>query len=81
MTTLTIELPESLAREAEDAGLLDPEAIASMLREHLRRRAADGLFDAADKLAAAEFPPLTMEEIQQEVKAVRAQRQERAAGS
>lgn len=81
MTTLTIEIPESLAREAEDAGLLDPEAIATMLREYLRRRAVDGLFDAADTLAAAEFPPMTMEEIQREVNAVRAQSQERAAGS
>lgn len=74
MTTLTIDLPDNLAQEAQDAGLLSPEAIETMLRENLRRRAVDGLFAAADKLAAANFPPMTMEEIQQEVDAVRAHR-------
>lgn len=38
-----------------------------------RRRSADGFFEIADKLAAAKFPPMTMEEIQKEVKAVRSQ--------
>ena len=36
------------------------------------------LFSVADKLAAAKFPPMTMEEIQEEVNAVRAQRKQRA---
>lgn len=78
MTTLTIELPDELAKEA---GLLDPDAIETMLRENLRRHAIDGLFAAADKLAAADFTPMTMDEIQQEVNAVRAQRRRRAPGA
>ena len=78
MTTLTIDLPDILAKEANAAGLLAPEAIEAMLRENLRRRAIDGLFTAADKLAAANFPPMTLEEIQAEVNAVRAQRKQRA---
>jgi len=81
MTTLTIDLPDNLAREAKDAGLLDPEAIETMLRENLRRRAVDALFAAADKLAAANFPPMTMDEIQEEVNIVRAQRRKRAPGT
>ena len=81
MTTLTIDLPDNLAKEAKDAGLLAPDAIAAMLRENLRRRAVDGLFTAADKLASAHFPPMTMEEIQDEVNAVRAQRKQRAPGA
>lgn len=81
MTTLTIDLPDILAREAKDAGLLAPDAIEAMLRENLCRRAIDGLFDAADKLAAAHVPPMTMEEIQAEVNAVRAQRRQRAPGA
>jgi len=81
MTTLTIDLPDNLAREAKDAGLLDPEAIETMLRENLRRRAVDELFAAADKLAAANFPPMTMDEIQEEVNIVRAQRRKRAPGT
>lgn len=74
MTTLTIDLPDNLVKEAKDAGLLAPEAMEAMLREQLRRRAVDGLFAAADKLAAAHFPPMTMEEIQEEVNAVRGKR-------
>lgn len=81
MAILTIDLPDNLAQEAKDAGLLDPEAIETMLRENLRSRAIDGLFAAADKLAAANFPPMTIEEIQQEVNAVRAHRKSRARGA
>ena len=78
MKTLTIDLPDNLAKEAEAAGLLAPDAIEAMLREQLRRRATNGLFTAADKLAAANFPAMMMDEIQEEVNAVRAQRKQRA---
>lgn len=81
MTTLTIDLPDNLAKEAKNAGLLAPDAIETMLRETLRRRAVDALFDATDKLVAANFPVMTMEEIQEEVNAVRAQRTQRALGA
>jgi len=81
MTTLTIDLPDNLVKEAKNAGLLAPDAIESMLRETLRRRAVNGLFAAADKLAAADFPPMTMNEIQEEVNTVRAQRKQRASGA
>ena len=75
MTTLTIDLPDSLAKEAQDAGLLVPTAIEAMIREHLRQRAVNGLFNAADQLSKANFTPMTMDEIQAEVNAVRTQRQ------
>jgi hypothetical protein len=81
MTTVTLNLPDTLAAEANAAGLLTPEAIEQLLREGLRRKAIDGLFAAADKLAAADFPPMTMEEIQAEVNAVRAERKQRATGA
>jgi hypothetical protein len=71
MTTLTLDLPDNLIKEAQDAGLLAPAAVEAMLREQLRRRAVDGLFAAADKLAATHFPPMTLDEIQTEVNAVR----------
>ena len=77
MTTLTIDLPDNLVKEAKNAGLLAPEAIEAMLREYLHRSAIDSLFTTADKLAEAGFPPMTMGEIQAEVNAVRAQRQQR----
>ncbi len=81
MTTLTIDLPDNLAEEARQAGLLTPNAIEAILRETLRGRAVSGLFAGADKLAASNLPPMTMDEIQEEVNTVRAQRKQRAPGT
>lgn len=81
MTTLTIELPDRLAQEARKAGLLAPDAIEALLREGLRRRAVNELFEAADRLAAADFPPMTTDEIQAEVNAVRTRKDPHAPGA
>src|SRR5258708_2392211 len=76
MTTvqLTLNIPDSLAQAATQAGLLKPEAIEYMLREALRRQDIDGFFAAADQLATVDIPPMSLEEIQAEVNAVRATR-------
>ena len=81
MTTLTIELPDELAEEARTKGLFAPGAIEAMIRDALRRSAAEDLFEAADRLTAAKFPPMTLEEIQEEVNAVRLERRQRASGA
>ena len=81
MTTLTIELPDELAEEARSRGLLAARAVEAMIRDALRRRAGRELLDAANELAAAQFPPMTMAEIQREVDAVRAERRRRATGA
>jgi hypothetical protein len=49
---LTLALPDSLAREAEAAGLLTPKAIEQLISEAVRRQRVDRLFDAADRLAS-----------------------------
>ena len=77
MTALTIELPDQLVDEARDAGLLSSEAIETMLRERLERRHIDELLDATERLAATDEPAMTLEEIQVEVNAVRAERRAR----
>ena len=81
MATLTVDLPDTLVEEAEEAGLLASDALEAMLRENLRRRAIDGLFEAADMLAASDFRAMTMAEIQAEVNAVRSQRRRHASGA
>ena len=81
MATLTIDLPDQLLKEARAAGLLAPDVVEAMLRDRLRRGAVDDLFSAADKLADARFPVMTMAEIQEEVDAVRSQRRSRATGA
>ncbi|MCY4372393.1 MAG: hypothetical protein OXC31_01390 [Spirochaetaceae bacterium] len=77
MTTITFELPEELAEErggtasggqrgrGDDSG--DPSSACSK-----------ELLEAASKLAAAELPPLTLAEIQEEVDAVRSEKRRRA---
>jgi hypothetical protein len=81
MTTINIELPDATAQAARDAGLLTSQALERLLNEALRRKAVDELFNKMDELSDANFPPMTMEEIQAEVDAVRAERHKRAAGS
>jgi uncharacterized protein YnzC (UPF0291/DUF896 family) len=84
MTTLEINLPDNLAKEAKAAGLLAPEAIEQMVREAIRRRALEELKQAMDRMAAVDGPVMTPQEIQEEIRAARAERraqETRAAGS
>ncbi len=75
MTMLQIELPDSTAQAARAAGLLTPQALDRLLTEALRRReAANSLLSIADRVAAAGIAPMTMEEINAEVKAARNER-------
>ncbi len=70
MSEIVLTLPEKLAREAEDNGLLKPEFIASLLRAEIRRRRVNKLFAAADRLADLDAP-VTEDEIEAEIKAAR----------
>ena len=81
MTTIQIELPDATAQAARDAGLLTPQAMARLINHELRRQqAADSLLSIAARVAAAGIAPLSMEEINAEVKAARAERKQRASG-
>lgn len=81
MTRIQIDLPEATAQAAREAGLLTTEALDRLLNDALRRRqAADALLAIADRVAAAGIPPMSMEEINAEVKAARAERRKRAGG-
>lgn len=81
MTTLTIDLPDQLAKEAQDAGLLSREAIANMLRESLRRRSVDELFQAMDRMAGVDTPPImSPEELSEEIRKIRAERRVQNSG-
>jgi hypothetical protein len=82
MTTLELKLnlPNDLAREAQAAGLLSPEAVETMVREAMRKRRIDQLFESTQKLSVVPLPPMTPEEIQNEIDAYRRDIR-RAAGS
>jgi hypothetical protein len=67
MTTL-IERPDKLAKKAH-SGLLEREAIAAMLRENLRRHDVVELFQAMDRMADVETPPVMLpEEVAEEIR-------------
>ena len=79
MTTVEIELPEATAQAAKAAGLLTPQALDRLLSNALRKReAVQSLRSIADDVAAAGIAPMSMDEIDAEVKAVRAERRARA---
>ena len=77
MTELKLKLPDGLADEASKAGLLKPKVLERLLRDEIRRRSVNELFGAMDRMAAVEGPPMTEEEIQAEIDAVRAARRAR----
>ncbi len=76
MTTLEVKLtlPDQIAQEAKRAGLLNGRAIERLIEEAVRREAGKKLLDAMQRLREANVPPLTEEDIAEEVKAARATR-------
>ncbi len=81
MTKIQIDLPDATARAAQEAGLLTPRALDRLLTDAIRRRqAADSLLTIADRVAEAGISPMPMDDIDAEIKAVRAERRQRASG-
>ena len=77
MTTLEVKLnlSDRLAREAQAAGLLTPRALAQLLKDAMRKQAAQALLDGAARATKTGAKPMSMDEIQVEVNAVRRVRQ------
>jgi hypothetical protein len=73
MTMIEITLPDEVARRARSAGLLSDSAIQQLLEDALRRRAGRALLDVAREIQDAGIPPMSMEKIDAEVKALRAE--------
>lgn len=77
---LTITLPDDLAAKAESDGLLTSEAIESWLREEVRRRAWDRLFEWTKRIDAAnDEPPMSDEELETLIAEARAERRANGA--
>lgn len=76
MTEVTVTLPDDLAQQARQAGLLRPEALATLLRDAMRQGRTERLFSTMDKLSQLE-PSLSEAEIQAEIEAARAERRAR----
>jgi hypothetical protein len=73
---LTIELPDALERKAREQGLLEPDKLTRLIKREL---ALDEPMEDFRRMVEAmrSYPddePMTMDEIQTEVNAVRAER-------
>ncbi len=79
MTKIQIDLPEATAQAARDAGLLTPAAVEQVFIEAIRRQAGRNLLTIARQIQAAGIEEMSMEEINAEVKAVRAERRAQEA--
>ena len=73
MTTfeLRLNLTDRLAREARAAGLLTPQALAQMVKDAVRKQAANTLHAGAARASKNGGRSMSMMEIQAEVDAVR----------
>lgn len=80
MTTVQLSLPDDLARQATEAGLLSAEAIQEMLREQLLRRAGESLQEIHDRMPREELTLEIEEEIIEAVRAYRAEQRARRVG-
>jgi len=81
MTRIQIDLPDATAQAARDAGLLTPQALTQLLKDAMRRQAAQALLAGAVRASKAGRQPLSMEEIQAEVNAVRKKRRAKASSA
>jgi hypothetical protein len=80
--TVELDLPEGLIRQAREMGLLDSHRVAEWVTGEVRRRSAgQNLKKALNEIRAVPGEPLTMEEINAEIKAARAERRAREARS
>ncbi len=57
MTTVQITLPDQLAEEAAKAGLLSSVALERWLRQQLKARHINEMFEAAERMHAVDDPP------------------------
>ena len=81
MTTLEITIPDALARDAQQAGLLSSERIAAMLSHQLEAARVDALFAAMDRMADVDEPAvMSPEEVAEELALLRSQRRASAVG-
>jgi hypothetical protein len=73
--TVELDLPETVAQEARAKGLLDPQNLTRLIeREVAAESKRRDFFEMVRSIRALPGEPMTMEEIQAEVDAVRAER-------
>ena len=77
LAEFSVEIPDDLYEEAERAGLLEPETLQMLIREHLRCKAGKELIKMIEEChrANAHLPPMTWDEINESIEEVRREKQ------
>ena len=76
---LKLSLPDQLAHQAKAAGLLTSEAIERLVREAIKKAAAQRLITIGQRLREPGGPEISEAELESELKAVRAELREARA--
>ena len=76
MSEIVLTLPDEIATEAKELGLFKPLLVTSLFKAEIRRRKANRLFEAADRLADV-GEPMSEADVMAEVKAAREERRPR----
>lgn len=76
---LKLSLPDRLADQAKAAGLLTAEGIERLVREAIRKAAAQKLIEFGKRLREPGGPEITEAELESELEAVRAELREARA--
>ena len=76
---ITLQLPEDLFLQAQAAGLIEPDQVEDLFRQALAsKEKVARFFEIADQLAALnETDPITEAEIEEEIRAARAEKRQR----
>jgi hypothetical protein len=73
--TIQLDLPEGLIQQARKMGLLENQRVAELVADEVRRRnAGQELKNVLDEIRSAPGEPLSMDEINAEIKMARAKR-------
>ena len=76
---LKLSLPDQIAQQAMAAGLLTSESIERLVRQAIRKAAAERLIEYGRRLREPGGPEITEAELEAELKAVRAELREARA--
>ncbi len=76
---LKLSLPDQIASQAKAAGLLTSESMERLVREAIRKVAAQRLIEYGKRLREPGGPEVTEAELESELKAVRAELREARA--
>ncbi|MBB3117023.1 hypothetical protein [Pseudoduganella violacea] len=71
MASFQLTLPDDLAEQAAEFGLLDPSAIADLLRAEIRRQIMHKISAGIASLESSDEVPMSEEDVQAEVRVVR----------